>query len=100
MRPNDPSFTPRAFLPATAASLAMMSAKVLLYRPLLAIPGGQAYVLGTAGLLVLYGFIVLWTTSRDGSSRRAALLLGTPLGVIAGAIQIAHLAQEEFMDLG
>jgi len=29
-----------------------------------------------------------------------ALMSAKPLGVIAGAIQIAHLAQEEFMDLG
>jgi hypothetical protein len=100
MRANDPPFIRLALLTSIAASLAMMSAKVLLYRPLLAIPGGRGYVFGTAGLFALYGFLVLWATRSDGPLRRAALLLGTPLGVIAGAIQIAHLAQEEFMDLG
>jgi hypothetical protein len=31
---------------------------------------------------------------------RCAQMIRLALGVIAGAIQIAHLAQEEFMDLG
>jgi hypothetical protein len=39
-------------------------------------------------------------TRSDAPQRSAALLLGTTLGVIAGLIQIAHLAEEEFMDLG
>jgi hypothetical protein len=40
MRANDPSFIRLAVLTGMVASLALMSAKVLLYRPVLAIPGG------------------------------------------------------------
>ena len=78
----------------------MMSTKVWLYRPLLAMPGGKSYVFGTAGLFVLYGFIVLWVTRTDDPVCRTAVKVGTPLGLIAGVIQIAHLTQEEFWDLG
>jgi hypothetical protein len=64
MRANDPSFIRLTVLTGMVASLALMSAKVLLYRPLLAIPGGGK-VLGTAGLLVLYGSLVQWATRSD-----------------------------------
>jgi hypothetical protein len=40
MRTNDPSFIRLTVLTGIVASLALMSAKVLLYRPLLAIPRG------------------------------------------------------------
>jgi hypothetical protein len=65
MRANDPSFIRLTVLTGMVANLALMSAKVLLYRPLLAIPGGRGKVLGTAGLLVLYGFLVQWATRSD-----------------------------------
>src|SRR6202011_6157920 len=100
MLTNDSSFIRTALLTVIAGSLAMMSTKVWLYRPLLALPGGRSYVFGTAGLFVLYGFIVLWVTRTDDPVCRTAVKVGTPLGLIAGVIQIAHLTQEEFWDLG
>ncbi len=87
-------------LACIAAALLIMSSKVWSYRPLLAIPDGRASVIETAGLLFLYALFVIWATRSNGPLRRAALLAGTPLGVIGGAIQIAHLTQEHFMDLG
>jgi hypothetical protein len=65
MRASDPSFIRLSVLTGMVASLALMSAKVLLYRPLLAIPGGRGKVLGTAGLLVLHRFLVQWATRSD-----------------------------------
>jgi hypothetical protein len=65
MRANDPSFIRLTVLTGMVASLALMSAKVLLYRALLAIRGGPGKGLGTAGLLVLYGFLVQWATRSD-----------------------------------
>jgi hypothetical protein len=64
MLTNDSSFIRTALLTGIAGSLAMMSTKVWLYRPLLAMPGGKSYVFGTAGLFVLYGFIVLGDADR------------------------------------
>jgi hypothetical protein len=100
MLTNHSSFVRTALLTVIAGSLAMMSTKVWLYRPLLALPGGRSYVFGTAGLFVLYGFIVLWVTRTDDPVCRTGVKVGTPLGLIAGVIQIAHLTQEEFWDLG
>jgi hypothetical protein len=76
MRANDPSFIRLTVLTGMVASLALMSAKVLLYRPLLAIPGGRGNVLGTAGLLVLYGFLV----------QQSHLTIGPIAGAIFAAI--------------
>ncbi|MGI8745307.1 MAG: hypothetical protein ACR2NN_22585 [Bryobacteraceae bacterium] len=99
MRADNPSTIRVALVTGIAISLIMMAVKVFLYRPLLAIPVGLAFVLETTGLLVSYAVLVVWATS-DGPLRRAALLSGTPLGVVAGAIQVAHLTQETTMDWG
>lgn len=77
-----------------------MGTKVFLYRPLLALPGGSAFVFETTLVLLLYGILVVWATMSDGPLRRTVLLTGTPVGLIAAAIQIAHLAAENFMHFG
>ena len=100
MRANDPSGIRFVFLAGIALSLTMMCMKVWLYRPLLAMPGGSAYVVEAAGLLVVYALVALWATNAAGPLRRAALLLGTPVGVLGGVMQMAQLTQERFVDLG
>jgi hypothetical protein len=47
-----------------------------------------------------YTHSVIWATKSDDPLRHYVFLLSTPLGVIGGAIQIAHLMQEKFVDLG
>lgn len=89
-----------ALLTGLGASLLMMAAKVWRYRPLLAMPGGWTFVIETAGLLVLYALLVAWATKSDGPLSNDVLLSCTLMGVIGGVIQIAHLTQEEFADLG
>lgn len=99
MRADNLSAIRLALLTAIAACVAMIAVKVLLYRPLLAQPGGPAFVLATIGLLILYAICILWATRRDGW-RRTSLLVATPLGLAGGAIQLVHLTQEELWDLG
>lgn len=87
-------------LAAIALSFAMMALKIFLYRPLLAMPGGLAIVLEITALLVAYASAVVWVTTRDSSLHRAAIRFGTRGGMIGGAIQMMHLAQEAFVDVG
>lgn len=80
-------------------SLTMMGIEALLYRPLFAMPGGSAYVLETTVVFLLYGTLVVWATRSTGPSIRTAFLLATPMGVIAAALQVAHLAAEDLAHL-
>lgn len=98
MRATDPFFIRLALLTPIATSVVLMAVKVASYRSLLKMPGGLGYVLETAGLLLLYAAAVWWATRNEGS--RAILQLATPMGLLGAAIQIVHLAQEHFFDLG
>ncbi|MCU1262156.1 MAG: hypothetical protein JWO80_5041 [Bryobacterales bacterium] len=89
-----------ALLTGVTLSLAMMGIEVFLYRPLLAKPGGSAFVFETTLVLLFYGVLVVWATRSAGPLRRTVLLPGTPVGLIAAAVQIAHLATENFMHFG
>jgi FtsH-binding integral membrane protein len=89
-----------ALLLGIAISVAMMSAKVLSYRSMLSMPSGSAYVFETLGLLMLYAFIVAWLTGNRGYLSGNALFISTIFGVIGSVVQIVHLSQEEFKDLG
>jgi uncharacterized RDD family membrane protein YckC len=70
------SVTHLALLAAIAFSFAMMTITVFLYRPLLTMPGGLAIVLEITGLLAAYALSVVWVTTRDRPSHRAAISLG------------------------
>jgi len=89
-----------ALLAAIGLSFVMMTVKVYLYRPLLTMPGGLAIVLEITALLAAYALSVVWVTTREGPLYRAAITFGTRCGMIGGAIQMVHLAQEAFVDLG
>jgi hypothetical protein len=88
-----------ALLAGVTLSLAMTGLQVFLYRPLLAMPGGSTFVLETTIVLLLYGMLIVWATRSDGPLRRTVLLAGTPFGLLAAAIQIAHLATENFIQV-
>jgi hypothetical protein len=75
----------------------MMGIQVFLYRPLLAMPGGATYVFETTVVLLLYGILIVRATRSDGQLHRTVLLLATPVGLVAAALQIAHLAAENFI---
>jgi hypothetical protein len=91
-------FTVRfALLVGITLSLTMLGIQVFLYRPLLAMPGGSTFVFETATVLLLYGMLIVWATWSVGPLRRTMLLFGTPVGLIAAAVQIAHLAAEKFI---
>jgi hypothetical protein len=89
-----------SLLVGVTLSLTMMGIQVFLYRPLLAMPGGSTFVLETTGVLLLYGILIVRATRSDGPLRRTVLLLGTPVGLVAAAVQIAHLAAENFIHFG
>jgi hypothetical protein len=94
------AFTIRfALLVAVTLSLTMIGIEVFLYRPLLAMPGGSTFVLKSTVVLLLYEMLIVWATRSDGPLRRP-VLLGTPVGLIAAAVQLAHLAAENFIHFG
>lgn len=82
-----------------ALSLTMVGIQIFRYRPLLAMPGGPASVVETATVLLLYGIITTWMTGRYAPALATVLLVGTPVGLAAAAVQIAHLATENFVHL-
>ena len=86
-----------ALLVSVALSLVMAGIKVFRYPPLLAIPSGPTYVVETAIVLLLYGIVSRWVTGSDQPLFEAALLIGTPVGLVASAVQISHLATEGFV---
>jgi hypothetical protein len=100
MRSATPSTVRIALLVGITLSLTMMGISVFLYRPLLAMPGGPTYVLETTVALVAYGSLIVWATRSNGSLRGTVLLLGTPVGLIAAAVQIVHLVTENFVHFG
>lgn len=77
----------------------MVAIQVLRYRPLLEMPGAFAYVLETALVLIVYGVIILWATASNVTLLRTALIVGTPVGLVASALQIAHLVTEDLFHI-
>jgi hypothetical protein len=86
-----------ALLVGVALSLTMIGIEVFLYRPFFTMPGGSTFVNETTAVLLLYGMLIVRATRRDGLFHRSALLFGTHLGLLAAAVQIAHLAAENFI---
>ncbi len=80
-------------LGAVALSLTMSAVAVVRYRPLLAMPGGLTFVLEPAVALLVYGALIVLATRRGTPP-------GTRLGLIAAAIQCAHVATENLIHLG
>jgi len=100
MRVANPSTVRFALLAGITLSLALMSIKIFFDRPLLAIPGGSAYILETTAVLLLYGVCIVWATRSGGPLGRNVLLSGTTLGLVAAVVEIAHLAAEDFVQFG
>jgi len=77
----------------------MVGIQIFRSRPLLAMPGGSAYVLKTALALLLYGAIITWVNGSNRPPFQEVLRIGTPVGLVAAAVQIVHLAIEDFAHL-
>lgn len=100
MRAATPFTIRFVLLVGVTLSLTMIGIQVFLYRPLLAMPGGSTFVRETTAVLLLYGMLIVWATRRDGPLHQTAMLLGTHAGLVAAAVQIAHLAAESFIHFG
>jgi hypothetical protein len=100
MRAAAPSTIRFALLVGVTLSVTMIGSQVFLYRPLLAMPGGSTFISETTAVLLLYGMLIAWATSPNAPLQRTALLLGTYVGLLAAALQTAHLAAENFLDFG
>ena len=77
----------------TILSLAMMGMRVSSYPSMLRLPGAIAYVVEVAGLLLLYGAVLIWGAR---SMPPKLLLRGATIGFVAGSVQIVHLVCERF----
>ena len=86
-------------LTAIALSLTTVGIRVLFYRPLLAMPGGLAFVLAPMVAQLVYAVLIVWATG-NGRSRQRVVLIATSPGLIAAAVQIVHMAAENFIRLG
>jgi hypothetical protein len=100
MHAASPSTIRFALLVGIALSLALMGVRVWLYRPLLVMPGGSTFVLDTALVLLLYAVLIVWATRSNAPLRRAVLRSATPVGLVAAAVEIAHLAAENIIQFG
>jgi hypothetical protein len=78
----------------TVLSLAMMGIRVSSYPSMLRLPGGTVYVVEVAGLLLLYGAVLIWGAR---SMPPKLLLRGTTIGLIAALVQVVHLVCERFV---
>ena len=83
-----------------ALNMVMISIRISLYRPLLRMPGGTTLVVEPIILLIVYALLAAWATSSGGPVRQTILLNGTALGLISGALEIVHIAVENFAGLG
>lgn len=99
MGPSRHATARSVLLSAIALSLATAGIQVFRYRLLLAMPGGIAYVAKTTIALLLYVMIITWVTSSSAPLLRTGVLIGTPVGVIAAALQITHLVAENSFHL-
>ena len=78
----------------TLLSLTMMGIRVSSHPSMLRLPGGTAYVVEVAGLLLLYGAVLF----RGARSMAPKLLRrGTTIGLVAALVQVVHLVCERFV---
>lgn len=89
-----------ALLLSVTLNLAMIGLRVVFYRPLLAMPGGLRFALEPAILLIVYGGLVIWATSHPDPLRQGILQIGTPLGLLGGAVQVVLILLENTVNLG
>jgi hypothetical protein len=85
-----------ALLLGIALNLGMIGVRVSLYPSFFRMPGSLTSISEPAILLILYGPLVIWATSKGGSAGQEVLLKGALLGLASGALEIAHISLENF----
>jgi hypothetical protein len=83
----------RTLLAVIALDAAMIGGRVLSYRRLLAMPGVAGLLLELAILLTAHALFVIWATGAGGPWS-AAVRTGTVFGLVAAAVESAHIAVE------
>jgi hypothetical protein len=85
-----------AVLFGVTANLCLIIVRVLLYRPLLSMPGAVGFVVEPVLALVGCGSFALLAASGKSLKREAALWAATFWGVLGGALLIVHMGLENF----
>jgi hypothetical protein len=80
-------------------NLIMIMIRVTLYPQVLAMPGGMTSVVELVVLLIVYAVFGVAATKSLTTHRRTSLLVGTVLGIVSGFISVAHIVQENYVDL-
>jgi hypothetical protein len=87
----------RMAMPLSAlVSLVLITVATIGVDSPLRMSGGIVYVLGATVPLVVYGLIFTWAPTLRVMQGGRVLQLGTCVGIIGGALQIIHLALENF----
>jgi hypothetical protein len=89
----------RALLALIALDAAMIGGRVLSYRPLLAMPGVTGLLLELAILRTAHAVLVIRATEGGGPAWSAAVRTGTVFGLVAAAVESAHIAVENLVPL-
>lgn len=89
-------FTRRAMLLGIFLDLMLVAISSLGINSPLKMQGGGAYVIKTVILLVLYGLVVVWASTKASISCQTALRLGASAGVFGGLLQMLHMTLENF----
>ncbi len=84
------------FLLLVVINLLLVGARVLLYRPLLEMPGSTPYVLEPVALLMIYAVALSWAPKLRNPARQTAVKMGTLFGLSTGLLFVLHLALESF----
>ena len=87
------------FLALIAVSLVMIGIRVALYPPVLTQPGGTLSALAPAGALFAYAFLGGWIAAKPRPGQATVLRTATAFGLVSGAVSVAHIAQETYVNL-
>jgi hypothetical protein len=78
--------------------LALIGYSVLSY-PASVGQGGLSSLIASVGLLLAYGMAALWVRTRSTISAQTALVFGSTLGLVLGAVEAVNIALESFANL-
>src|ERR1700744_3889026 len=86
----------RAVLSCIAINLFLIVVRVVLYRPLLTMPGAILFIAEPAIALMTCGIITIMTTSSDEANISVALSPAATFGLFGGGLLVVHMSLEDF----
>src|SRR4051794_3865275 len=89
-----------SLLALIAAVVCLMAVPVVRYPALLALPGASVSLTEPALVLAVYAAVVIWATRARDPGGPIALSAGTPVGLVAAAVESSHIAHENFSGAG